>query len=152
LHFQFVSPTDLLRRVASAYQHQAEQQQVNLVVDVEPSLPEARLDPERMEQVLGNLVSNALRYTPEGGEVRLIARQADGLLMLEVQDTGSGIAADVLPHIFERSYRGDPSRSGDESGLGLAIAKSIVELHGGSIRVESESGSGSVFIFTLSLV
>jgi two-component system sensor histidine kinase BaeS len=108
LHFHSVAPGGLLQRVASAYQHQVEKQRISLVVDVEPNLPEARLDPERMEQVLGNLVSNALRYTPEGGEIRLVARQADGPLTLEVRDTGKGITADVLPQIFERSYRGDP--------------------------------------------
>jgi signal transduction histidine kinase len=151
LHFQSIAPADLLRRVAAAYQQQADQQQVSLFVDVEPNLPAARLDPERMEQVLGNLVSNALRYTPESGEIRLTASRGDGPLTLVVRDTGSGIPADVLPHIFERSYRGDSSRSGDESGLGLAIARSIVELHGGSIQVASEPGQGSVFSITLPL-
>jgi two-component system sensor histidine kinase BaeS len=149
LHLQPVAPGELLARTAAAYQHQAEQQKVGLVVEAEARLPEVRLDPERMEQVLGNLVSNALRYTPEGGEIRLSARQANGPLTLEVCDTGSGIPADVLPHIFERSYRGDPSRSGDESGLGLAIAKSIVELHGGSIHAESTPGRGSRFVIRM---
>ncbi len=80
------------------------------------------------------------------------ARQAEGSLIVSVADTGSGIPPEVLPHIFERSYRGDPSRSGDESGLGLAIAKSVVELHGGSIRAESAgAGRGSVFFISLPL-
>ena len=101
-----------------------------------------------MEQVLGNLVSNALRYTPEGGEIFLSANQLEGSLVVSVKDNGSGIPPEILPHIFERSYRGDESRSGSESGLGLAIAKSIVELHGGSIRAESDK-TGSEFIIIL---
>jgi two-component system sensor histidine kinase ResE len=128
------------------------EQGIALIVETGSNLQVISVDPERMEQVLENLVGNALRYTPGGGTIRLSASQDRGMVTLSVTDSGSGIPEDILPHIFERSYRGDPSRSGDESGLGLAIAKSIVELHGGSIRVESESGSGSVFIFTLSLV
>lgn len=137
LHLEPTSISELLNRVAYAYRHQAEQSQIGLQVEAEPNLPEVNLDPARMEQVLGNLVSNALRYTPEGGEIRLSAKQAEGSLIVSVIDNGSGIPADILPHIFERSFRGDESRSGNESGLGLAIAKSIVELHGGTIRTAS---------------
>jgi two-component system sensor histidine kinase BaeS len=146
---QPVAPAELLARVAAAYQDQAGQQGIHLSAEAEAALDEASLDPERMEQVLGNLVSNALRYTPEGGQIRLSARQAGGGLVLSVTDSGSGIPPEILPHIFERSYRGDPSRSGDESGLGLAISRSIVELHGGRIRVESVPGKGSRFIIEL---
>lgn len=130
---------DLLERVAVAYRHQAEERKVELKVEVESGLPEVNLDAERMEQVLGNLVSNALRYTPKGGKISLSSRQAEGNLIVRVEDDGSGIPAEILPHIFERSFRGDASRSGNESGLGLAIAKSIVELHGGTIRAESDT-------------
>lgn len=144
LHRQPVVLLELLEGVAAAYQHQAEQLNIHLVVDVEPGLAEISLDPARMEQVLGNLVSNALRYTPAGGEIRLGARHDRDRVAVSVRDTGSGIAPDVLPHIFNRSYRGDPSRNGDESGLGLAIVKAIVELHGGEIDAES-AGTGSEF-------
>ena len=99
-----------------------------------------------MEQVLGNLVSNALRYTAADGEIRLEAKQLNGSLSVSVIDNGSGIPAEILPHIFERSYRGDESRSGNESGLGLAIAKSIIELHGGHIRAESDKAGTRFFI------
>jgi two-component system sensor histidine kinase BaeS len=150
LYLQNVAPGELLERVASAYHHQAEQQNINLNIEVEPDLPEITIDLERMEQVLGNLVNNALRYTPEGGEISLSAKQAEGSLIVSVKDNGSGISPDVIPHIFERSYRGDTSRSGNESGLGLAIAKSIVELHGGSIRAESGK-NGSEFFITLKM-
>jgi signal transduction histidine kinase len=138
---QPVAPRDLLERLAAAYRHQAEGQGVALVVQTEAGLTDLHVDPERMEQVLGNLVSNALRYTPEGGEIRLTATQAAGGVVLAVTDTGSGIPPEVLPHIFERSYRGDAARQGTESGLGLSIAKSIVELHGGKISAQS-GGAG----------
>lgn len=144
LHLEPTSIPELLERVAKAYRHQAEQQQINLKVEIEPNLPEINLDPTRMEQVLGNLVSNALRYTAADGEIRLEAKQFNGSLSVSVIDNGSGIPVEILPHIFERSYRGDESRSGNESGLGLAIAKSIVELHGGNIRAESDH-AGSYF-------
>jgi signal transduction histidine kinase len=146
LHLESVLPGELLERVVSAYRHQAEQQKIKLGLNVNSDLAEIQVDPERMEQVLGNLVSNAMRYTPKGGEIILSAEQAKGSLTVSVKDNGSGISPEVLPHIFERSYRGDESRSGNESGLGLAIAKSIVELHGGKISAQSEGlGTGSCF-------
>jgi two-component system, OmpR family, sensor histidine kinase BaeS len=149
LHVEPTSIAELLERVAETYRHQAEQQDIELKLNIEANIPEIHLDPNRMEQVLGNLVSNALRYTPEGGEICLKAKLLNGSLSVSVEDNGSGISAEILPHIFERSYRGDPFRSGSESGLGLAIAKSIVELHGGNIRAESK-GNGSRFSIILS--
>ncbi len=150
---QPVQPGELLERLQQAFQHRAGQQQVSLSLQVEPDLPEIKVDPERMEQVLGNLVSNALRYTPQGGgEIALAARREDGGVVLEVKDNGSGIAPDVLQHIFERFYRGDDARQqqGEETGLGLAIAKSIVELHGGRIRAAS-AGPGQGTSLTIFL-
>jgi signal transduction histidine kinase len=149
LRCQSVAPGDLLGQVATAYNNQAEGQGIHLLIEVEPALKEIQIDPERMEQVLGNLVSNALRYTPEGGEIHLSAKQDGSSLFISIQDNGSGIPPQILPYIFERSYRGDPSRSGNESGLGLAIVKSIVELHGGRIQVESRLGEGSHFLIKL---
>ena len=145
LHREPVLPSDLLNRVAAAYRHQAEERGIRLDVEIQPGLTEMIIDPERMEQVLGNLVCNALRYTPEGGNIRLMASQCAEQLELSVLDNGTGISPEILPSIFERSFRGDSSRSGNESGLGLAIAKSIVELHGGQIKVESQPGYGSHF-------
>lgn len=144
---QPVAPKELLEKLAATYRHQAEQQKIALRVEVEAGLDEIDVDAERMEQVLGNLVSNALRYTPEGGEIRLTASQEQGGLLLGIQDNGNGIAPEVIPHIFERSYRGDSSRQGNESGLGLSIAKSIVELHGGKIVAKSDGlGKGAQFL------
>ena len=149
LHLEPTSISELLKHVAEAYRHQAGQKQIALKVNAQPNLPEVNLDRARMEQVLGNLISNALRYTVEDGEIRLEAKQAEGSLTVSVEDNGSGIPADILPHIFERSFRGDESRSGSESGLGLAIAKSVVELHGGSIGVETQKERGSKFLIAI---
>lgn len=149
------SPRELLERTAAAYAVQAQARGLALAVRAPADLPAILVDAERMAQVLGNLVSNALRYTPAGGRVTLDARLApDGAgVQLLVADTGDGIAPDVLPHIFERFYRGDAARvqNGEESGLGLAIAKSIVEAHGGGIAVQSTPGAGTQFVLTLAL-
>ncbi len=104
-----------------------------------------------MIQVLGNLVTNALRYTPSGGRIILSACPAGRSVALGVQDMGAGIAPDALPHVFDRFYRADPARSQQdgESGLGLAIARSIVEAHGGAIRAQSALGQGATFTVLL---
>ncbi|HEY3342703.1 MAG TPA: ATP-binding protein [Anaerolineae bacterium] len=149
---QPASPRALLERLAAGYHHQAEQNKVALCIESNDDLPDVDVDIERMVQVLSNLVSNALRYTPPGGRIILGARRENSGVVLTVQDTGAGIAPEVLPHVFERFYRGDRARtqSTDESGLGLAIAKSIVELHGGSISAASDgTGTGSMFAIHL---
>ena len=109
------------------------------------------VDVERMVQVLANLVTNALRHTPEGGAVTLGAHAQNGGVALTVSDSGEGIAPDVLPRVFDRFYRADSARSqnGDESGLGLAIVKSIVTNHGGAVSAGSELGKGSTFTIYL---
>ncbi|WP_141612307.1 sensor histidine kinase [Litorilinea aerophila] len=143
-------PGALLSRVAMAQRPQAEQRGVTLTVRQEASLPTIQVDPERMVQVLGNLVGNALRYTPAGGTIELAAYPTAGGVVLQVRDTGSGIDPEDLPYIFERFYRGDKARhENGESGLGLAIAKSLVEAHGGTIQVESTPGEGTTFRITL---
>ncbi|MGD2179360.1 MAG: ATP-binding protein, partial [Anaerolineae bacterium] len=146
-----VPPGLVLEQAAAAYQHQAELQGVELIVDAAPSLPHISVDPDRMAQVLGNLVSNALRHTPAGGRISLVAGREPNQVMLAVQDTGAGISPDELPHVFDRFYRGSEAREGDggESGLGLAIARSIVEVSGGTISVESTLGQGTTFTIAL---
>jgi len=137
IHCQPAVPGDVLERLAETYQHEAGQQKVELKVEIEAGLPDIKVNVERIEQVLSNLVSNALRYSgggAGGGIIILSARSMRGGVLLGVKDNGSGIAPEVPPHIFERSYRGDSARQGNESGLGLSIAKSIVELHGGRSR------------------
>jgi signal transduction histidine kinase len=146
-----VSCGALLERLAAAYAPQAGARDIALPVSIEPELPDIIVDPERMIQVLGNLVTNALRYTPSGGRIALSARRQGATVALAVQDTGAGITPDALPHVFDRFYRGDPARSQQdgESGLGLAIAKSMVEAHGGKIEARSEPGQGTTFTVLL---
>jgi signal transduction histidine kinase len=116
-------------------------------------LPTVNADRARLEQVLGNLIRNALRYTPEGGLVAVEAAPRDGLVEVIVEDTGPGIPAEDLPHVFERFYRGDASRArdGGGAGLGLAIVRELIEAMGGTVSVHSTPGEGSRFSFTLPL-
>jgi signal transduction histidine kinase len=145
-----VSPDALLEHTALAHMVQAQKQAITLGVEAEPDLPSVIVDPERFAQVLGNLVSNALRYTPEGGQIVLRSRKDLDSVLLQVHDNGSGIAPEDLPHIFKRFYRAAKARpQNGESGLGLAIAKSIVEVHEGTIAVESPPGQGTTFTIRL---
>jgi signal transduction histidine kinase len=146
-----VEPRALLEHTALTYMVQAQEAGIALAVEADEGLPATQVDPERMAQVLGNLVSNALRYTPAGGQVTLSARQEAGALVLAVGDTGAGIEATDLPFVFDRFYRGEKSRpQSGESGLGLAIARSIVEAHGGAISVVvSAPGQGTTFTVRL---
>jgi signal transduction histidine kinase len=109
-------------------------------------------DSERLGQVITNLLTNAINYNRPNGEVRLAAQQQDGSIVLTVSDTGQGISAEDLPHVFKRFYRADASRSAGRSGLGLAIAKAIVEAHGGTIEVASQAGAGATFTVRLPAV
>ena len=145
LNPQWISPKNLLDRAASLFRHQAGQQNVSIQANAEGDIPNIWVDEARMMQVLDNLISNALRYTPEGGKVTLWAgRSADGV-EISIQDTGSGIEASELPYIFDRFHRAESSRHTEtgESGLGLAIVKAIVESHGGSVSAESTPGKGT---------
>jgi two-component system, OmpR family, sensor histidine kinase BaeS len=148
-----IDPVALIERAGLAYIVHAEQQGLALSVDADEELPSISVDTDRMAQVLNNLVSNALRHTAQGG-VSLAARVHGDTVLLQVRDTGSGIDPEDLPHIFDRFYRADKARqrsSGDSgaSGLGLAIAKAIVEAHGGSIAVDSALGQGTTFTIAL---
>jgi len=148
---QTCEPRAVLERAAGAHASKAAEKQIRLSVQTPEDLPLIDVDPERMAQVFNNLVSNAVRYTPEGGEVMLSASAAAGSVLLQVRDSGAGIAPADLPNIFERFYRGDQARNiqEGESGLGLAIAKSLLEAQGGSIAVASELGQGTTFTLTL---
>ncbi|NTW03330.1 MAG: HAMP domain-containing protein, partial [Oscillochloris sp.] len=146
-------PGQILAHVTETYGHTAEQAGVSLVTRTSGMLPEVNIDYERMSRALGNLVSNALRYTPAGGSICLGAIINNGSLLLSVADTGSGISAEHLPNIFERFYRADVARQQytGESGLGLAIVRSIIEAHGGKVSVESTIGKGTTFTVSLPL-
>jgi len=149
LNVRPVDPAALLEHTALAHMIQAQEKNIDIRVEAAEDLPEIDVDPDRMTQVLGNLISNALRYTPEGGEIALSADATDNLVRLRVSDSGSGIEPEDIPHIFDRFYRSDAARQqdreGSESGLGLAIAKSIVTANGGTIDVSSILGEGTTF-------
>jgi histidine kinase len=130
-------------------------QQIKLVIDLPSDLPELWADQDRLAQMLLNLVGNALRYTPAGGQITLMARQLDGAVQLTVSDTGVGILPEHLPHLFERFYRVDKSRtrSSGGTGIGLTIVRHLVHAHGGEIWAESAGpGMGSAFHLTLPAV
>ncbi len=140
-------PVDLAAHLGGtleAYRGRAAEAGVALEADLEP-VPEALVDPDRVDQVVGNLVENALRYTPEGGTVRLTLRSEGGRARLSVVDTGPGIEAADLPHIFERLYVAQRYRAvrGEGSGLGLAIVKELAGAMGGSAEVQSLPGKGT---------
>jgi two-component system, OmpR family, sensor histidine kinase BaeS len=140
-----LQPAQLLEASRNAFINDAESKGIKLTLEVPEHLPEIDADFERMRLVLGNIISNALRHTPNGGSVTISASQLEKQLLLEVNDTGVGIAQEQLPFIFERFYRADQHRSAEYggTGLGLAIAKSIVELHGGAIQASSWLGHGT---------
>jgi signal transduction histidine kinase len=146
-----VSLSDLISDVLERMRALADQRRVQLSGRVSPGVDPVTIDPQKIERVLVNLISNAIRHTPEGGQVTIEAQVSDGRVRVSVRDTGEGIAPDDLPHVFERFYRGEKSRSRSTggAGLGLAIAKGIVEAHGGSIGVTSRAGEGATFTFTL---
>lgn len=147
-------PDDLRTTVESAVEQAdaaARRRGVELALELPESPLRVRHDPQRIGQVVGNLVGNALKFTPQGGRVRVALRPHRDGAQLEVTDTGVGIDAAELPHIFERFYRGSSANEarGSGSGLGLAIVKSIVDMHAGRINVESRVGHGSTFSVVL---
>ena len=167
-----VNPKGLLERVAASFNLSAEQKEIALSVEADPNLPEIQADESRLDRVLSNLVSNAIRHTPNNGSVSIRATRKEGgtqvdrytrtqvhtntdvelrntqYVVITVADNGEGIPSTDIPHIFDRFYRSDKSRTdadGASSGLGLAIAKALVEAHGGRIKVSSAVGNGTKF-------
>ena len=144
-----VAACDLLDSASKRMQLQAERAGLNLRVACAEDLPRVQIDSQRLEQVLVNLIHNAVKFTRAGGEVVLLAEPVDGSVRFGVCDTGIGIPEDEVSRIFERFYRVDKSRAGSGTGLGLSIAKHIVEAHRGKIWAESREGQGSRFFFTI---
>ena len=149
--FEISGVDPLIKRAIAEITPLVEAKQIHLDSVLEESLPAVRVDPERMLQVLRNLLANAVKFTPKGGQVSVMAKPANGKLEISVKDSGPGIPADSLVSIFEKfnqgSRQGPHARQG--TGLGLAIAKSIITSHGGKIWAESQLGKGSTFIFVL---
>jgi two-component system sensor histidine kinase BaeS len=144
---QDVPLEDLFGRVVARHEHAAEQKGVEIATNIAPGAEIVTGDPMRLEQALQNLAANALRHTPKGGRISLDASLDHGAIVVSVSDTGSGIAPEHLPHVFDRFYKVDPSRAGKTagSGLGLSIVKAIVERHNGSVIAANRPGGGTLF-------
>lgn len=152
-HIQKLSVVELLEDVVTSFSGKADEAGIRLIKEVpehEGGL-DVKGDWQRLDQVLGNLISNALRYTPEGGEISLRAGREGGSILVRIQDSGDGIPAEDLPYIFDRFWKGDKSRTraSGGSGLGLAIARQLVSAQGGEISVESQLGEGTTFTISL---
>ncbi len=155
-----ILPTDLNRIVSSVmerFRPPADRQQISLGIELDAACPVLEADRDRIEQILINLLNNALQYTPEEGEIRLSTScntQASGqFALVEIRDSGSGVPPDALPHIFERFYRVDRSRSREEggTGLGLAIARKLAEAHRGTLIAANNPEGGALFSLSLPL-
>lgn len=147
LHFAQIDVVDLVEQLQANMQPVAEGLGIRLSSNVSTDIPQFRADADRVRQVLVNLLTNALHHTSRGGEVNLTAEQRGDNVIFRVSDNGSGIDPTDIPYLFERFYRADKSRSRAKggSGLGLSIVRSLVELHGGTVQVESSPGQGSTF-------
>ncbi len=151
LKLEPVNLNHLIEEVVARLRPQAERQQVSLSADLASGPPPLQADKERIRQVIINIVHNAIKFTPPGGRVAVSTRYSEESVVTQVSDTGIGISKEDLPHIFERFFKADKSRSTSGTGLGLAIAKHTVQTHGGSIWAQSEEGRGSTFSFSLPL-
>jgi two-component system, OmpR family, sensor kinase len=154
MRFELVDPAALAQNAADIFAPVVESRQVRLVTDTASDVPAISGDSTRLKQVLHNLLTNAMRHTPAGGTITLKAGKYESGVYLSVIDTGEGISADHLPHVFDRFYRADRSRSrggGAGAGLGLAIVRAIVQAHGGTVEVTSEGIKGLGTTFTVIL-
>jgi two-component system sensor histidine kinase ResE len=151
LNLEQIELRPYLERIQRKFSNLAKEREIHLLLEIDTKQTTALVDPDKMEQVLTNLIDNALRHTPNEGTVTLRAR-GDKTLLLEVSDTGSGIPQEDLPFVFERFYKADKARTRGKAGgtgLGLAIAKNLVEAHGGTISVQSKLGEGTTFTIAL---
>lgn len=154
LDFEWISLSDLISDTLESFAARADAQEINLEGHVDPQVDLVWATPEKLSRILDNLLSNALRYTPQDGTIHLSAKAEENATVVTVKDSGSGIVPKDLPFIFDRFYRGEKSRMRDKGesssvGLGLAIVKGLVEAHGGEISVQSKPGEGTEFQFGL---
>ena len=148
--FQTINLNTLVARNVDIQTDIARSKEITLSFNPTDSLPEIFAHPHFLDRVIINLVANAINYTPSGGSVQVTTELTDSFVVMTIEDTGIGIAADELPHIFERFYRSDTARqTANGTGLGLPIVREIVELHEGRIDVQSTPGEGTVFRVSL---
>lgn len=147
-----VQPCEIARSAVERMQLQAERAGLTLALNCSAELPPVLADAGRVEQVLVNLIHNAIKFTQPGGSITVYTKRDEKVVTFAVCDTGVGISEEMMPRIFERFYKGDRARSGGGTGLGLSIARHIVEAHGGRIWAESKVNQGSTFYFTLPIV
>lgn len=151
LQMKLIPPESVIASAIERLRLQAERKDLSILVDLPADIPEILADPIRLEQVMVNLIHNAIKFTPSGGKIMLSVESDTTAITFVVRDNGVGISSKDLPRIFERFYKGDRSRSSEGTGLGLAIARHLVEAHGGKIWAESEEGKGSSFYFSIPL-
>ena len=152
LRLEAVSPAEVLTRGGERLRPQIERGGLELRFAIPSDLPLIRVDPGRIEQVVINLVHNAIKFTPPGGAITIAALAKNGVVEGSVSDTGAGISPEELPRLFERFHKADRARRSEGTGLGLAIVKHIIGAHGGAVSVESELDQGSTFRFDMPVV
>jgi signal transduction histidine kinase len=145
---------DLVTRTLGSISARAAQKSVSVMSEIEPNLPQVNIAPDKVQRVLYNLLDNAIHHTPIDGSVTLKVRRENGQIEISIHNTGSTVSPEDLPHVFERFYRGERSRTRSSSGyrgagLGLAIARAFVEAHGGTISASSDTEHGTTFTFLL---
>jgi signal transduction histidine kinase len=149
LELRRASPSSIVLDALEPHRRTAQDRGISLQTDIAKDLPDVWVDRNRIGHVFGNLLSNAFKHTPPGGRVTVSASAAEAWVHFQVSDTGEGIPAPFLPRLFEPFFRVPGRENETGAGLGLAIAKEIVEVHGGSMAAESREGEGSTFTFTL---
>jgi len=148
LQLEPVNLAELIARVEELYRYVAEEKQIALSITCPPGLA-ATIDRPRIQQVLANLLDNAIKYTPSGGKVQVEAYREPPYAVVAVKDSGVGIPPAEIPRIWDRLYRGDKSRTASGLGLGLSLVKAVIEAHGGRVEVASQPGAGSRFTLYL---
>jgi two-component system phosphate regulon sensor histidine kinase PhoR len=149
LTLQPLEISEILAAAVDRMESQANKHGLNLSVNVEPAVPSVEVDRVLLERAVINLIDNAVKFTPEAGSIVVSAHSSNGMVIVEVRDTGEGIDAMDLPRVFERFYKADRARRAGGTGLGLAIVKHTIEAHGGNVEAESDRGKGSVFRFSI---